>query len=920
MNFHKHKSANLNQDFQNSFLIQNTFARFNHELYPKLVAINLQISKNIHNFSTLLCVLFLLIVVNFAHGQSSDSLVVPASLGGSKRVIKTSKTLLDVVKYTADDTISISTNGNYALLYNNARVEYENISLKAGKIIIYLKTNELVAMGIHDSTGRVVQKPVFTEDGKSYNTDTIRYNFESKRAKIKKVITQEGEGFLHGEEVKMMEDQVLYIRRASFTTCSHEHPHFRIVTQKTKVIPGKQIVTGPAFLEMLDIPTPVIVPFGFFPTIQRQKSGFILPGYTNNAERGYGLTNLGFYWAASRYWDMQINADIYTMGGFQLRTANRYARRYKFSGNVNMTFNRLIIGKPIYSEFGKYINQSDFQITWSHTQDPKARPDLNFTANLNFVTTNFYRTSTFQQNNVLNNNIGSSINLVKTFPGKPISLNIGVNHRQNLQTGQVDLNLPELALNITRVLPFKKKNATGLPRWYEEIGFNYSMNFRNSVSFILDSLGANPLDQLLRRSVNGISHRIPFSGNYRILKHITMVPSFSFNSRWYFQSYSYVYSDSLRRAVITDTLRGFNMLNDFSTSVQFSTKLYGIFNYKYGPLKALRHVMTPRLGLSYTPDFASPGWRGFSGNPYQLVQVDTSGKLGFQNRFQGAVFGTPGLGMQGLVTFGLDNILDAKFKSKRDSTGETKVMLIEGFSIDGNYNMAARDYKWSIINVTARTSLFKGKLNLNYTTSFDPYTLDSIGNRIPVLEFDKTGRLLRQQATTLNLGTSISSSTFDRWFGKSAESNKISTLSSSVATDDFNPAGVTAGDINYYSPVTYVDYMAKWSLSVNYALAYTPSARGNQSSTVQSLMFSGNIELTQNWNINFNSGYDLVRKQIGFTNINITRNLHCWNLSFSWVPVGFQKSYFITINAKAGMLRDLKFDRRRGVGDFPAVL
>lgn len=857
-----------------------------------------------------------------SYSQGQDSLVVPAALGdGSRRVIKTSNTLQDQVKYSADDTISISLDGNIARLYNNARVEYQNITLKAGLIIIYFKTSELIAMGIRDSTGKITQKPVFIEDGKSYLTDTIRYNFNTKRAKIKKVITQEGEGFLHGEEVKMLEDQVLYIRRASFTTCSHEHPHFRIVTQKTKVIPGKQIVTGPAFLEMLDIPTPVIVPFGFFPTIQRQKSGLILPGYTNNAERGYGLTNLGYYWAASPYWDMMVNADIYTMGGFQLRSTNRYARRYKFSGNVNVTYNRLIIGRPIFAEFGRYINQSDFQISWSHTQDPKARPDLNFSANLNFVTTNFYRTSTFQQNNVLNNNIGSSVNLVKTFPGKPISLNMGINHRQNLQTGQVDLNFPELALNVTRVLPFKKKKPVGLSKWYEEIGFNYAMNFRNSVSFILDSLGANPLEQLMRKSINGVSHRIPFSGNYRIFKHITMVPSVNLGSRWYFRSFSYAFNDSLNRPVITDTLRGFYMLNDFSTSVQFTTKLYGIFNYRYGPVKALRHVMTPRVGLSYTPDFSSTAWSRFAGNPFQQVQADTSGKQGIQNRFQGAIFGTPNPGMLGLVTFGLDNILDAKLKSKRDSTGETKVMLIEGFSIDGSYNIAAEIFKWSIINMTARTSLFSGKLNINYTTSFDPYSLDSLGIRSPVLEISRTGRLLRPQTTSLNLGTSLSSSTFDKFFDrKSTSKDKSEESALPSPNDEFMPAGVTAGDINYYSPVTYVDFSAKWSLSVNYALAFTPSAIAGQPSTVQSLMFSGNIELTENWNLNFNSGYDLVRREIGFTNINISRNLHCWMMTFSWVPVGFQKSYFITINAKAGMLRDLKFDRRRGLGDFPAVL
>ena len=865
--------------------------------------------------------LYLLLSGIHLYAQQTDSLVVPSTLGGSRKVIKTSNSLQDQVKYSADDTISISLDGNTARLYNNAQVDYQNITLKAGLIIIHFKTSELIAMGIRDSTGRIVQKPIFTEEGKSYNTDTIRYNFDTKRAKIKKVITQEGEGFLHGEEVKMLENQVLYIRRASFTTCSHEHPHFRLVTQKTKVIPGRQIVTGPAFLEMLDIPTPVIVPFGFFPTIQRQKSGLILPGYTNNAERGYGLTNLGFYWAASQYWDMMINADIYTMGGFQVRTTNRYARRYKFSGNVNITYNRLIIGRPIFAEFGRYINQSDFQISWSHAQDPKARPDLNFSANLNFVTTNFFRTSTFQQNNVLNNNIGSSVNLVKTFPGKPISLNMGVNHRQNLQTGQVDLNFPELALNVTRILPFKKKKPIGLPRWYEEVGFNYTMNFRNSVSFILDSLGANPLEQLLRNSVNGVSHRIPFSGNYRIFKHITMVPSINLGSRWYFQSFSYAFDESLNRPVITDTLRGFYVLNDFSTSVQFTTKVYGIFNYKKGPVKALRHVMTPRMGLSYTPDFASPAWRNFAGNPFQQVQSDTTGKVSLQNRFQGAIFGTPNPGMLGLINFGLDNILDAKFKSKRDSTGESKVMLIEGFSIDGNYNMAAENFKWSIINMTARTTLFNGKLNINYTTSFDPYSLDSLGIRSPILEINRSGRLLRPQSTSLNLGTSISSTLFDKWFGEksSGKEENVQSTTSSVK-NEFTPAGITSGDINYYSPVTFVDYSAKWSLSINYALAFNPSSIAGQSSTVQSFMFSGNVELTENWNLNFNSGYDLVRKEIGFTNINISRNLHCWMMTFSWVPVGFQKSYFITINAKAGMLRDLKFDRRRGLGDFPAVL
>ena len=860
-------------------------------------------------------------------GLFADSAGIAMDTSQSKSIQtkapKSSGSLESQVDYKAKDSVIISVKNNVAYLYNLGEVYYQDISIKSGYIQINWKTNEVIAHGITDSTGKVVQKPIFSEAGKDYQTDTIRYNFDSKKAKIKKIITQEGEGFLHGEDVKKIDDQVFYIKNAAFTTCSHEHPHFRIITSRTKVITGKQLVAGPSYLEILDIPTPLVVPFGFFPTVDKKKSGILIPAYETNAARGYGLRGLGFYWAASPYFDYTVRTDFYTQGGFAVYNNFNYSRRYKYRGNLDLNFNRIIIGKPSFEEYGQYQNSRDLGISWRHTQDPKANPNLNFSASVNIVSNNFFQTSTTDANLVLTNTLNSSISLNKLFPNKPFSLSIAATHNQNTQTGVMNVSLPTAVFNVQRLQPFRKKVFTGKSSWYEEIGINYSANFRNEASFVLDSLNgsADILQELFLRSNNGMSHTLPIAANYRVFKHFTFTPSVNYRSNWYFRRYDYNWNSELN-TLETDTIQGFYMLNDVSARADVSTKLYGMFRYKYGPVKAMRHVLTPRIGVSYTPDFSSPNWAAFGGNVYQSVQVDSTGAKEQKNRFERiALYGVPGNNTQGNVNFGIDNQVEMKIKSKKDTSGLRKLPLLEGLGINGSYNMAAERFQWSTINFNARTTLLNGLININYVTSFDPYAADSAGRRIEEFNYKVNGRLLRPLSTTLNLGTRINSAMLAFLFGNKENIEVPETAENeSEIQNEQASSGITDGDINYLLMKNRVDFSSTWDLNIDYFLRFDPATEINPARTTQTLNFNGNITLTENWRIGFNSGYDIKEGQFTYTTLDFSRNLHCWDLTFRWVPFGFQKSYFFSIGVRAPMLRDLKLDRRRGIGEFGRVL
>lgn len=823
----------------------------------------------------------------------------------------------DIV-YDALDSIPSSPDNNTIELYNQGVIEYGTMKIEAGYVRIEFANSEIYASGIRDSTGKMVQKPIFTEAGKVFRADEMRYNFETGKARINKVITQEGEGFLHGERIKKTNGNAFFVRNASYTTCSHEVPHFRIRTPKAKVIPGEKVVTQFAFLELLGIPTPLMLPFGFFPTTDKRKSGIIIPTYGSSQYRGYFLQNGGFYWAASEYFDLTLTGDIFTKGGYGLQAASAYRKRYKFNGNFNVSYNLLSFGREEFQEFvpGAFNNQSDFAVRWSHKQDAKANPYYTFSANVNIATTQFFQITSINPDQVLQNRLNSSISFARRWPDKPFSLNITANHSQNNQTKDMTLTLPQVNFSVNRLFPFKSKGGiSGKKKWYEEIGISYTANAQNQVQTRMDK----PLFQetVFRDSSRmGIRHSIPISANYKVFKYFVFSPSINFSERWYPNRLEYGFDTSVNRAVVIDTVSGFFTNRDFSSNANFSTKVYGLWRYK-GFIRAIRHVMTPTFGFNYRPDFSTDFW-GY----YQEVQSDTLGNTELRNRYGNGVYGSAGQGLSAALTFGFQNTLEAKVKSKSDSTGLKKVKLLERFSLNGNYNMAAEEFQLSTIRFAASSSVFDRLITLNYNATFDPYAFDEdLGRRVNEFAVNRGAGLARVTNQRFTAGTRLDPSRLKSKSEKGKDKKKKDKANDAPGdnADPNAPAagalGITEGDIDYYRRAGYVDFSVPWSVSLNYNLSYNNSGAG-EPTIRQSMDISGDLDLTQGWKVGFRTGYDIEAQDFTFTSFNFFRDLHCWNLSCAWVPFGFQQTYTVTIRVKSSILQDLKMERRRGVGDF----
>lgn len=818
-------------------------------------------------------------------------------------VEKEESVLKNQVIYTAEDSIITYPGRNAIVLVDKAVVEYGDIKIEAGFIRIEFGKNELYAKGIHDSTGAVVQKPIFTERDKTYQADTMRYNFKTQKAFIHRVVTQEGEGFLHGEKVKKNPDNSFFIRNAAFTTCNYAHPHFEIVTPKAKVIPGKKVVTQFAYLELADIPTPLMVPFGFFPTTSKRQSGIVLPSYGSSQFRGYFLRNLGFYWAASDYFDVLVGGDIYTQGGYAINSKVNYKKRYAYNGGLDFRYSLLRYGREAFEPFvpNAFDDRSDFSIRWSHAQDPKANPYFRFSGNVNIATSNFYKVNSVNASDVLQNRLNSSISITKSWPNKPFNLSVSLNHNQNNQTQQLSLTLPRVNFSVNRLFPFRSETTVGDGKWYEKISLSYTANAENRIN---TQLGKPVFTETVFRDSSraGVQHNIPISANYKLFKFIVFSPQVRYSERWYPSKLEYSFVDSLNRPQVTDTLQGFYANRDFNASANFSTRLYGTFRYK-GFVKAIRHVVSPTISLNYRPDFSTNFW-GY----YQRFQ-DSTGEEVLANPFSRGIYGSAPSGRSGNVGFSLLNTLEAKVRDESDSSGVKKIKLLERLSLNTSYNMAADRFAWQPINLTASSTAFKGLINFNYSATFDPYGRDpETGQRVnkSALEVNDKLFFLQRQNVTMNLR--LDPNSFGGSQKKEDDQNDDDQASRGV--------GVVSGRLDYYSIPKYVDFDVPWSLNLSYNL--TSSLRNLQEGmqTSQSFNFDGNVDITEGWKIGFRSGYDFKAEEFTYTTFDFYRDLHCWQLSFNWVPFGFQQSYMLTIRVKANMLSDLKLERRRGVGDF----
>ena len=853
----------------------------------------------------------------------ADTLAADTSLAAKKIVPEGPKISPNALKYRVDfnaqDSLHFDMRDQKVFMYKDAVIKYDDINLQSNFVQMDFKRTEVFASGMEDSTGNVVGQPIFKQGDSEFRSRTMRYNYETKKGLISNVMTQDGEGTIRGEVVKKMPNNETNIRGGSYSTCPQcENRDYEFRYFKSKVIPDKRIVTGPAYLVIEEVPTPLFLPFGFFPIRKGQHSGIILPTWGESANRGFYFENGGYYWAINDYVDFKLVGDIYTRGSWAIKPSTRYKKRYKYSGNFDFTYAINIIGEKNQPD---YRRDRDYQIRWRHQQDPKARPNSSFTANVNIRSrkSNYYNPTTAQD--YLSNTFQSSIAYQTSFSGKYF-LTLNGSHSQNTQTGLMTLTLPEISFNMNRMYPFRKKTATGKTRWYEDISVNYTSNFKNTVT-IEDSLLFQP--DTWNKMQNGIKHSVPISSSVKLLKYFTWTNSINLNDRMYFRTIEknwsddtlFVDNDTIVGYVIEDTIPGFSNEIDGSFSSSVSTKLYGMYQFgKNFPVRAIRHVITPQVSFIYTPDFGDPSWGYYKSYYNPRLDKDVQYSI-----YEGGIYGSPPGAKSGRVSFSLSNNLEMKVRSRKDTvTGTKKIKLIDNFSIQTSYDLAKDSLRWSALKLSGRTTLFKG-FDIRYSSNWDPYILDSTGTyNLNQFEWNVNRRLLRLDQTSWDFSANfrLSPDLFKKK-GEKEEPDRQEELRQ-IAEDNELTDELESIYNNYDD---YIDWEIKWNLNFTYNFRYTTNIvyanqvkTDKQETLVQTLGVSGDFNITPKWKIGFRTGWDFESAELSYTSINIYRDLHCFEMRFNWIPIGGRQSWNFALNVKASMLKDLKLQKKKDFRDY----
>ena len=808
----------------------------------------------------------------------------------SSKVIDTTiskSAIKSTINYFARDSIPIDLKNNTLTLYGDAWVTYDKIRLDAAIIKIDWRKQLLYADGILDKkTNKYIGEPKMTDHGQEYRSHAIIYNFKTRRAKISGLITKEGEGFIHGESVKKDSQDNVYASHAKYTTCDLDKPHFYIYSSKVEILKDK-IISGPAYMVVEGIPIPIAVPFGFFPKKNTRSSGIILPVYGESNGRGFFLKGIGYYFGVNDYFDLMLKGDIYSRGSWLFSVGSNYSKRYRYSGNLNIVYAHNKFGDP---ETPDYSMSKDFSITWSHVQDPKAHPTSSFSANVNAGSQNSYRNTSYNFDQSLQNTLSSAVSWSKRFPGSPFSMTASLTHSQNLSNKTISLSAPNYSLNMARIFPFKNEKKVLKHKWYEDIGLSYTLNFRNTIN-TTDSMFLKK--ETWNQWKYAFKQDIPISTSFRVLKYFTLTPSLNYTGRTYFSRELRTYKDD---SVIHQEERGAYHLNDFNASGSLSTRIYGMYKINRLKIIAIRHVMSPSLSFVYKPDFATSPF-----NYYREVQVDTSGKMQSYTPYQAGMFSYPSSGKQGNIVFNLQNNLEAKLKPKTD-TGTVeprKVTLLESFGMSVAYNTFADSMKLSNINFDMRSSLFQNKLGIQLTAILDPYVINADSHVVDRLAISDGYGLGHLTNVNITLDFSIDSKTGKK--EKDAKDKKTVP--------------------KYPGEEMYVDFDVPWNMSFYYTLSYANYSHVgnkviNKSQIIQTLNFNGNITVTPKWKLDFRSGFDIESKKFSATSINVHRDLHCWQMSFTWIPFGYWRSYMFTLNVKSSVLKDLKIDKKREFFDY----
>lgn len=808
------------------------------------------------------------------------------------------------VDYQAADSITLDIKSQKVYMYTDNDINYQDINLKANYVEIEFANSTLYATGTKDSTGQEVGRPIFTMGDNSFESHSMKYNYESKKGLVQKVITEDAEGYLHGTTVKKMANDITNVYQGSYTTCDLEDPHFAFRFKKAKVIPENKIVTGPAHLEIEGVPTPLFIPFGLFPNKKGQRSGIVIPSYGESTQRGFYFENGGYYFAINDYVDFKLVGDIYTLGSWAIKPSSNYRKRYKYSGYFAGNYGINILGEAGTVDYEK---RKDFSVRWVHNQDPKARPNSKFSANVNIMSSQNNKYTGSSQT-YLSNTFQSSVNYSTSFAGKYF-FNATLNHSQNTITRELDLTLPKITFSVNRFYPFRKKVQVGKLKWYDNISVNYNMATQNTIN-TYDSLFFN--EDLTKKMRNGMKHTVQLSsGSIKLLNNIVWSNNLNYTERWYTQQRLrswrsdtlYLNEGPVYDYIGTDTINGFFAARDFNFSTSLSTILYGMYAYKGGPVKAIRHVMKPSVTFNIRPDFGTQEWG------YYKHFLDENGEKVKYSVYDGSIYGTPPDGRSGSFGFRISNNLEMKVRSRKDTvTGTKKVVLIEDFTIATSYDIAKDSLNLNKLTLSGRTTLFKN-LVINYASSFDPYAADSAGRRINTFEWEVNKRLFRPEKHSWRFGFSY------RLNSEMLSKDKESSAGTEEELRDVNE-----------NLEGYVDWNVPWNISISYDLNYTTSYSyrngywnydvSKDKKLIQTLSFSGDVNITPKWKFGFRSGYDFENNELTYTSIDVYRDLHCWEMRFNWIPYGFRQSWNFSINIKSSLLQDLKLDKKKDFRDY----
>lgn len=823
---------------------------------------------------------------------------------------KSKRTFNDPVFSYALDSMFYSKNGKELFLYNQANVKYQKIELKAGYITVNMERNEVYATGIPDSTGAIIQKPIFSENGTEYQMDELVYNFNSKKAIIKGMVSEYGEGRLLGDRMKKMPNDNMNIAGGKYTTCTHDEPHYYIRLTKAKVIPDEKIATGFSYLVIEGIPTPAMIPFGIIPLSKDRTSGVLFPTYGEEDRRGFFLRDGGYYFAFSQYYDLAVTGSFYSKGSWDVNASSRYKLMYKFGGNF--TFN---YGMYEIDDAPEVTPTKTWRIQWTHQQDPKYRPGTNFSASVNFSSTSYnkYTNNGVAAGNTaayLQNTAQSSISYSKNWIGTPFSMSMNLNHSQNFRDSTMTLGLPRLTFAMRQIYPLQRENRIGKVQWWEKIGLSYNLKMENRINGKEDVIFTS---KGMKDWKNGFQHTVPLSTSFNVLKYISISPSVNYTGTFYFSKVdkynvlNKVGVDSL----VTDTIRGFYPLSEYSFSVGASTRLYGFFNFgKKSPVQAIRHMATFSVGFSYKPGF---------GQYYKPKPGDITGKQ-FYSMYEQGIYNTPSMQESGNISFNWSNNLEMKVKSKKDTvTGFTKVKILESLNFGTSYDLLADSLNLKAITVNGRTNILQ-TVNLSFNASFDPYTYNKqTGLTMAKYEVNESGNLARLTNAGMNVDFSLRSALFESKDKKDKNSNNGRNYNNPFLQNIAQGRDVDGIDNHDRQTIinqsyNYINFNAPWDLRFGYTLScyrfFDKSIMDMDSRVTQTLNFSGNISLTSNWKLSMTSGWDFKLSKLTYTSFNIMRDLDCWEMSLSWIPFGAYKSYSFQINVKSSLLKDLKLSKR----------